>query len=88
MKILAPHAIQSPSSIHNTLNGADPLRFAFGHEDDRSVAGGPSRRLGQFRHDMDGARVMECVDRVQPKAVQMKFLDPITSVLNEELAAP
>ena len=86
MKIIIPHSIQISPAFAARPHHVRFLEIVFGDEDDRARAGCFSRRASNSADDVFVGLIADSVRRVETESVEMKFLNPISSVRNEKFA--
>ena len=86
MKIVIPHPIQAVAAFTLRQRHLGFLQIVLGDQNDRTPARGLTRSTAQCADNVFFGVVANGVRRVEPEAIEMKFLDPIASVGDEELA--
>src|SRR6478609_3635672 len=84
VEIFTPHGIKTPPILFHRPNRANFLRLVFSDQHDGSPSCRPPRLSGQLSQDMVIACVMNGMRCVDPQAVNVKFFDPITGILDDE----
>src|SRR5262245_22953796 len=85
VEIIAPYCVEPMAA---RLGGADHVgepRPLLGHHDGRPAPRGRPHATGDGREDMVLRAVMDAVGRVEPEAVEVELVDPVTSVREEIL---
>jgi len=82
MEIVAPLGIQTVTAQFRLVNHPHVVQIAFGYNMDPasehcSLA---VDRLAQFLKDVPGTEIVDAVDGVQPKCINMVFGDPVQGV--------
>src|ERR1700733_1372151 len=86
MKIVAPLRVQAVPSAHRKVQQSRVVQVAFGDDVQLTfrLDGEILDMLFEFGEKMPGAEIENAMHRVEPQRIDVKLLQPIQSVLNEE----
>src|SRR5205807_2712873 len=86
MKIVVPECVEPVAALVAGLNEADFLRLVLRYKESRAAAccfAHPARDSSQ---NVIGRVIVNVLRGVQPQAVEMKFIDPVAGVGDDEFA--
>ncbi len=86
MEVVVPHAIQIKPALIQRKELLAALALIFGHHEDFPRAGRPTCMANEIGDDMHRTAVIDRLDCVQSQAVQMKLVDPIACVGDNQVA--
>ena len=85
MKVVVPERVETVAALLGWPHEPRVLRLILRNEKDRPVAGRFARATADRFDDMRARGVVDLLRGVEPQAIQMKFVDPVAGVRDEEL---
>ena len=86
VKVVVPCGVYAIPSVRRSVHGEALLTFVLGDDDDRAIARGLPGRRRDDGDDVLGGCVVDALDGVEPKPVEMELVDPVAGVLRKVLA--
>ncbi len=86
MEIVVAHRIEAVAPFFDRAHEPHVLRLVFGQQNDIASTGRLPRGLRHFGENVRVGVVENLLRRVEAEAIEMKFLDPIPHICDEELA--
>src|SRR5437879_4486791 len=86
MPVVIPYSIKVIATLLSVSHQFCLLQFIFRTQEDGPPSGRLPRRAPDCSHDVFLRFVMNALGRIEPKTVKMKFLDPVASIGDKELA--
>ena len=86
VEVVVPEGVDAETSLARRPDQTRLLRFVFGHQKGASARGRSADLPGNGRQDMLFRYVVYGLRRVEPQTVEMKFLDPIRRIGQNELS--
>src|SRR5262245_14002836 len=84
MKVIIPDRVQSKSSGFVRPRELRVLRFVFCNNEDRPASGGLASSPGDARQNVISRTVEDLLGSIEPKAIEMKLVDPVAGIAYEE----
>ncbi len=86
MPVVVPEAVESAAAAGDRPDEFGLLRLVLGDEDDGTLPCRDACGLSDFREDVWLRVVVNILGGIETEAVEMKFLDPVARVGDEEFA--